>query len=71
MLFNLDSANNIIISYFFFLFLYYWRILFNSCCYYTNFFHIAELAIPKGKATKEAKAEMETHPVIVQITICE
>ena len=30
---------------------------------------IAELIIPVGIPTKEAKAEMETHPVIVDITI--
>ena len=32
---------------------------------------IAELAIPIGIQTKEAKAEMGTHPVIVEITIRE
>ena len=30
---------------------------------------IAELVIPIGVPTKEAKAEMETHPVIAEITI--
>ena len=30
---------------------------------------IAELVIPIGTPTKEAKAEMETHPVVVEITI--
>ena len=29
---------------------------------------VAELVTPIGIATKEAKAEMETHPVIVEIT---
>ena len=28
---------------------------------------IAELVIPTGIPTKEAKAEMETHPVIVEV----
>ena len=27
----------------------------------------AKLAIPKGIPTKEAKTEMETHPVIVEV----
>ena len=39
------------------LFLNYWPILFNS---------IAELVIPTGIPTKEEKADMETHPVIVE-----
>ena len=30
------------------------------------FNHIAELVIPSGVPTKEAKAEIETHPVIVK-----
>ena len=29
---------------------------------------VAELVTPIGIPTKEAKAEMETHPVIVEIT---
>ena len=32
---------------------------------------IVELAIPIGIPTKGAKAEMETHPVIVEIAISE
>ena len=32
---------------------------------------IVELAIPIGIPIKEAKAEMETHPVTVEITISE
>ena len=32
---------------------------------------IVELVIPIGMPTKEAKAEMGTHPVIVEITISE
>ena len=32
---------------------------------------IVKLAIPIGILTKEAKADMETHPVIVEITIGE
>ena len=34
-----------------------------------TFSPIAKLVIPTGIPTKEAKAEMETHPVIVEITI--
>ena len=45
-----------------FFFLNYWLIFFNS---------IVELAIPIGIPTKGAKAEMETHPVIVEIAISE
>ena len=30
-----------------------------------------ELVIPTGISTKEAKAEMNTHPIIVEITISE
>ena len=33
------------------------------------FNQIAKLVIPIGITTKEAKSEMETHPVIVEITI--
>ena len=33
------------------------------------FNHFAELVIPIGIITKEAKAEMETHTVTVEITI--
>ena len=32
---------------------------------------MAELLIPMGIPTKEAKAEMETHPVIVEMPISE
>ena len=32
---------------------------------------IAEIAIPVGVPIKEAKSEMETHPVIVEITVNE
>ena len=75
--FNLDFVNNTILSYnaililSLLLFLNYWLILFNSCGYFTNSSPIVELAIPIGIPTKEAKAEMKTHPVIVEITIKE
>ena len=48
-----------------FLFLNYWLILFNSCSFAQIFNPIAELQIP----TKEAKTEIETHPVIVEAKI--
>ena len=57
MLFNLDFASNPILSYFFFFII-------------TDLhFSVAELVILIGIPTKEAKAEIETHPVNVEITI--
>ena len=57
MLFNLDFASNPILSYFLFFTI-------------TDLhFSVAELVIPIGIPTKEAKAEIETHPVNVEITI--
>ena len=44
---------------------------FNSYRYYTHFIPVAELVITIGITTKAAKAEMETHPVIVEIAISE
>ena len=67
MLFNLDFANNNILSYFFFLIM--------DLCFLipeviTQIFNpIAELAIPKEIPNKEAKAETETHLVTVEIEI--
>ena len=62
MLVNLDFANDNILSCFFFFFLIIdFLILFNSCSYYSNYNPIAELVIPLGIPTKEAKAEMEAH----------
>ena len=72
MLFNLDFANNTIftiLSCFFFFFLII-DLYFLIPAVITQIFNpIVELAIPIGIPTKEAKAEMETHPVIVEITI--
>ena len=71
MLFNLDFANNTISSCFFF-FLLISDLYFLIPAVITQIFNpIAELVIPTGIPTKEAKAEMETHPVIVKITISE
>ena len=66
MSFNLNFANNTILSCFFFFFLIIGLIpaviaqIFNA---------IMELVIPIGIPTKKTKAEMETHPLIVEITI--
>ena len=63
MLFNLDFANSTILSYFFFF------LLVIDLYFLHKFFNpIDELAIPIGIPTLEAKAEMETHSVIVEIT---
>ena len=43
--------------------------LLNSCCYWQIFSHIVETVIPTGMPTKEAKVEIETHPVTVEINI--
>ena len=69
MLFNLDFANNTILScvVFFFLVI---DLYFLIPAVIAQIFHkIAELVIPTGIPTKEAKIEMETHPVIVLDTI--
>ena len=72
MLFYLDFANKyyfIIFLPFFFLFI---DLYFLILAVITQIFNrIVELAIPIGIPTKEAKAEIETHPVIVEITISE
>ena len=47
---------------FIFLLFIYWLILFNP---------IPQLVIPIGIPTKEANAEIEIHPVIVEITVSE
>ena len=66
MLFNLDLANNTILSCFFFLFLVtdsYFLIAVVTGHLYNL---IAEPKIPIGMPTKEAKSETEIHPVIVE-----
>ena len=49
----------------------YGLILFNSCLlsYWTNVYPTAEYVIPIGRPTREAKAEIETHPVTVETEI--
>ena len=69
MLFNLDFANNTILSCFFLFFLII-DLHFLILAVITQTFNpIVKLAIPIGIPTEEAKVEMETHPVIVEITI--
>ena len=52
-----------------FLFLNYCLILFNSWSYCTNFNPIVELVIPAGISSKEAKVEIEMHPVTSEAEI--
>ena len=67
MLFNFDFANNTILSCFFFFFFLIIDLYFLIPAVITEVFNsVSELVIPIGIPTKEAKAEMETHPVIVE-----
>ena len=66
MLFNLDFASNTILSCFFFFFLIIDLYFLIPTVIAQIFNPIEELVIPIGIPTKEAKAEIETHPVIVQ-----
>ena len=69
MLFNFCFAHNTILSCFFLIFLII-DLYFLSPADITQIFNpIVELAIPIGIPTKEAEAEMETHPVILEVTI--
>ena len=69
MLFNSDFTNNTILSCFFFSLLII-DLYFLIPAVITQIFNpIAELVIPIGISSKEAKAELETHPVIVGIPI--
>ena len=69
MLLNFDFANNIILSYFFFFFLIIDLYFLIPAVIAQIFNPITELVIPIGIPTKEAKAEIETHPVIVEAKI--
>ena len=51
---------------FFFLFLNYWLILLIPSVITLSFIVTAEFAIPTRIQTKEAKAEIETHPVTAE-----
>ena len=68
MLFTLDFANNTILSCFFFFFLIIDLYFLIPAVIAQIFNSIAELMIPIGIPTKEPKAEIETHPVIVEVT---
>ena len=71
MLFSLSFANNTILSSFFFFFLII-NLYFLIPAVITQISnHIVELAVPIVKPTKEAKADMETHPVNIEIPISE
>ena len=71
MLFNLDFANNTILSCFFFFSLVF-DLYFLIPAVITQIFNsIKEIAIPIGIPTKEAKAEIETHSVTVETIINE
>ena len=66
MLFNLDFANNTMLSCFFFFFLINDLYFLIDAVIAQIFTPIAELVIPIGIPTKEAKTKMKTHPVIVE-----
>ena len=67
MLFELDFAENNILSCFFLFFLISDLYLLIPAVISQIFNPVAELVIPIGILTKEAKTEMEMHPLIVEI----
>ena len=72
MLFNFDFANNTLLNTILFLFFLFIDLYFLIPAVITQMFNpIAELIIPIGFLTKEAKVEMEIHPVTVEIKISE
>ena len=67
MVFNLVFTSNTILSSFFFLII---DLYFLIPAVITEIYIvIAELAVPTGIPTKEARAEIETHPVTVEARI--
>ena len=67
MLFNLDFANNTILSCFFFMII---ALHFLVPAAIAQKFHpIAELVIPEGIPSKEAKAEIEIYLIVVESKI--
>ena len=68
-IFNLDSANENISLCFFFFFLNIYLCFLIPAVITKIFNLIAELVIPIGIPTKDAKAEMETHPGTVETNI--
>ena len=69
MVFNLDFANNSILSCFFSFLLIIDQYFLIPSIIEQIFNHTAELVIPIEISAKKAKAEMETHPGTVEITI--
>ena len=69
MLFNLDFANNTIISCFFFFLSVIDLYFLNAAAIAQIFNPIAELVIPIEIPTKEVKAEMKTHSIILEAKI--
>ena len=69
MLFNLDFANNTILLCFFFFFLIIDLYFLIPAVIAQIFDPISELVLPRGISIKEAKAETEIHPVIVEAKI--
>ena len=66
MLFNFDFASNTVLSCFFFKINHLYFLVSADIAQIFNPF--AEIVIPIGITTKEAKAEMKTHPVTGKIT---
>ena len=69
MLFHSDFASNTILSCFYVFFLIIDLYFLLSAAIARSFNLIAELAIPMGIPSEEAKAEIETHPVNVEAKI--
>ena len=69
MLFSLDFASNTILSWFFFFFLIIDLHYLISAVAAQVFNFIEELVIPIGISNKEAKSEIEIHPVNVEAKI--
>ena len=68
-MFSLDFAKDHVLSCFFFFFLIIDVYFLIPAVIAQIFNPIAELIIPIGIPTKKARAEMETHPVIVEIKV--
>ena len=66
MLFNLDFANSTILSCFFFFFLIIGLYFLVPAVIAQVFNSVKELVIPTGIPIKEAKAEIEMHPAIIE-----
>ena len=66
MLFNLDFANNTVLSYFFFFFFIIDLCFLLSAMFAQIFIPTVKLVKPTGTQTNEANAEIETQPVIIE-----